>query len=261
MKIPLLENALSFIEEALSKAIKAEKDHTHWKFAALNLVQAIELSLKERLIREHAILIFSNIDSPKNTVNLDTALRRLQNIVKIKFSESDIGTIKKAADLRNRIVHFEFDLDIKEVKVIFAKLIGFLQHFHAIHLDSKLDEIIDPELWQEAVHIYEFAEELFKRAESIFKEKGINLGEIITCPNCEWDAFVIYNNENTCYVCGYYSDVCDCCDCGKLLFENEWHELQTGDEIYERFCTECYEGRIRDDDRYYHEMMAHFYGK
>jgi len=100
MKIPLLENAWSFIEEALSKAIKAEKDHVHWKFAALHLVQAIELSLKERLIREHPFLIFQNIDSPKNTVNLETALRRLQSMGKIEFSNSDIGTIKKASELR-----------------------------------------------------------------------------------------------------------------------------------------------------------------
>ena len=56
MKIPLLENALSFLEEALDKAVKAERDHVHWKFAILHLVQAIELSLKERLIREHNLM-------------------------------------------------------------------------------------------------------------------------------------------------------------------------------------------------------------
>ena len=37
-----------------------------------------------------------------------------------------------------------------------------------------------------------------------------------------------------------------CDDCGKLLFENEWYELQTGDERHELFCTECYEERIRN---------------
>ena len=48
---------------------------------------------------------------------------------------------------------------------------------------------------------------------------------------------------------------------GKLLFENEWYELQTGEERHELFCTECYEERIRNDGRYYHEMMSHFPGK
>ena len=261
MKITLLQNAYGFLEEALSKAIKAEKEPIHWKYAALNLVQAIELSLKERLKREHPILIFQKVDSPKNTVNLDAALNRFQKIATLKFSESDIGTISKASKLRNRIVHFEFDLNEKEVKLIFAKLLGFLSHFHAVHLESKLDESIEPDLWQEAVYIFEFSEELYRRAEKIFEDKGINLGEVLLCPVCEWDAFVIYNNENTCYVCGYYSNVENCKDCGTLIFENEWHELQTGDEIYDYFCTECYENRIREDDRYYHEMMSHFYGK
>ena len=61
MKISLLQNTYSFLEEALGKAIKAEKDQFHWKFAVLNLVQAIELSLKEKLRREYPILIFQNM--------------------------------------------------------------------------------------------------------------------------------------------------------------------------------------------------------
>ena len=69
MKISLLQNAYSFLEEALSKAIKAENEPIHWKFATLNLVQAIELSLKEKLSQEHPVLVFQQIDSPKNTVN------------------------------------------------------------------------------------------------------------------------------------------------------------------------------------------------
>ncbi len=261
MKITLLQNAYGFLEEALSKALKAEKESIHWKYATLNLVQAIELSLKERLKREHPILIFQKVDSPKNTVNLYTALSRLQQIANLKISQSDITTISKASELRNRIVHFEFDLNEKEVKLVFAKLLGFLSHFHAVHLESKLDESVEPYLWQEAVYILDFAEELYKRAEKIFEDKGINFGEILLCPACEWDSFSIHADENTCYVCGYFSDISDCGDCGKLLFENEWHELQTGDERYERFCTECYEELIRNDERYYHEMMSHFWGK
>jgi hypothetical protein len=128
-------------------------------------------------------------------------------------------------------------------------------------LDSKLDKIIDPFLWQEAVNVFEFAEELYKRAENIFKVKGISLDEILMCPNCERDSFSIHDHENTCYVCGYYSDICDCAGCGNLLFDNEWHELQTDDERYDHFCVKCYEERIRNDQRYYHEMMAHFWGK
>ena len=55
------------------------------------------------------------------------------------------------------------------------------------------------------IHILGFAEELYQRAEKIFKDKkGINFGEILICPACEWESFSIYDDENICYVCGYY---------------------------------------------------------
>ena len=262
MKISLLQNAYSFLEEALSKAIKAEKEPIHWKFATLNLVQAIELSLKEKLSQEHPVLVFQKIDSPKNTVNLDTALNRLQKIGGIQFSQADISAITKANQLRNEIVHYEFELNEKESKLAFAKLLGFMSHFHTVHIDSPLDSVIDYELWQEALTIFDYAEELFKRAEEIFAEKGIESYLVWTCSQCDWDAFVIQDDINTCYVCGYQSDIIECQDCNELHYIDDCHQLQTGDERFEYFCTECHEERIsEEDDRYYFEWMSHFHGK
>ena len=261
MKISLLKNAYSFLDEALSNAIKAEKDTIRWKYAILNLVQAIELSLKEKLRQEHPILIFQKIDTPRFTVNLCTALNRLQNISKLKLSKSDVTTINKAAGLRNQIVHFEFSIDEKRSKLIFAKLLGFLSHFHLSHLDTTLDQVLDPFLWQEALSVFEYAEELFNRALEIFKGQGIDPELAWTCPNCEWEAFITQDNINSCYVCGLQEEVSECAECGKELFQRECNELQTGDEIYENFCLECYENKIRKDEIYYHEMMSHFWGK
>ena len=62
LKFSLLENSHSFIAEAAQKAVEATNEPHNWKFAILNLVQAIELSLKEMLRREHPILIYKNID-------------------------------------------------------------------------------------------------------------------------------------------------------------------------------------------------------
>ena len=261
MKISLLQNTYSFIEEALSKAISAENDNMHWKFATLNLVQAIELSLKEKLCREHTMLIFQDIDSPKNTVNLSKAINRLQNILKIKFTDADIDVISKASKLRNQIIHFEFELNPKEIKLVFAKLLGFLSHFHTVHLDASLDQSIEANLWQTAINILEYAEELYTRASQIFKEKGFDPLTIWICPHCDMEAFVTQDEINTCYVCGYKADTVICPDCGEVFFLDECHELQTTENDYEYFCIKCYEKRLRDDDSYYSEMMAYFYYK
>ena len=257
----MLENAHSFLDEALSNAIKGEADTIRWKYAILNLVQAIELSLKEKLRQEHPILIFQNIDSPTLTVNLRTALNRLTNISRLKLSKSDVATINKAARLRNQIVHSEFSIDAKRSKLVFAKLLGFLSHFHLTYLDTALDQVVDRIHWQEALSVFEYAEELFNRTLELFKEQGIDPELALTCPNCEWEAFVTQDNINSCYVCGLQEEIGKCAECERELFQREWHELQTGDDIYDNYCLECYENRIRDEDNYYHEMMSHFLGK
>lgn len=47
LTLSLLQNAESFLAEGLSKAVLAERDVGEWKFAIFNLVQCIELALKE----------------------------------------------------------------------------------------------------------------------------------------------------------------------------------------------------------------------
>ncbi len=261
MKIILLRNAYDFINEALSNALKAETENIRWKYAILNLVQAIELSLKEKLRREHPILIFQKIDNPKFTVNLDTALNRLQNICKLKLSKPDIAAIKKAIALRNEIIHFEFSIDKKKCKLIFAKLLGFLSDFNLNHFGTPIDQVVDPVHWQEAVLISDYAKELFNRALELFKEQNIDDQFIWVCPNCEWETFVFQDEIDKCYICGLQEQVIECYVCKDLFFKRECHELEIQNGSYEDFCLECYEKTIQDDEIYYHEMMSHFWNK
>ena len=58
VKNELLENAYDSLNESLRLAERAEKQENAWKFAILNLVQAIELLLKERLYRENRLFIY-----------------------------------------------------------------------------------------------------------------------------------------------------------------------------------------------------------
>jgi hypothetical protein len=64
----LLDNAYDSVNESLRLAQRAETSERAWKFAILNLVQAIKLLLKERLYRENRLFIYDNIDKPRNTV-------------------------------------------------------------------------------------------------------------------------------------------------------------------------------------------------
>ena len=257
MKISLLENSHSFLKEALDKAVFSEKDPIQWKFAVFNLVQSIELSLKEKLRREHPALIYSDIDRLRNTVSIDQAINRLSKISKLYFSRSDIKTLTSAKKWRNLIVHYEFEINPKELKPLFAKLLGFLSYFHRKHLDDTLDNIVPTALWEKAIEIFEYSSELYERAKKLFNEEEIDSDLIWACEKCGWDAFVIQDIINTRYVCGWWANVIECPDCRENFFEDDCKELQTGDEQYELFCNDCYDRRENErlDEEYYQYMM------
>jgi hypothetical protein len=255
IKISLLENSHTFVEEALRKAVLAEKEPIQWKYAIFSLVQSIELMLKERLRREHSILIFQNIDNPHNTVGLDLAIDRLKRISSVQFSKNDLTAIETAKRWRNLIVHYEFEISPEELKLVFAKLLGFSMHFNKKEFNIYLDAEIKGNAWDEALSIFEYATELYERAKKTIVDEGIKLEFVWDCPSCGYDTFIIQDAINCCYVCGFTEDVFECPDCKDFYFESESREYQIGDEIFENYCRNCYDKRMHDDEMdYYHQM-------
>jgi hypothetical protein len=126
LKLNLVDNARSFIEEALNKAIQAEDAPHQWKFAIIHLVQGIELSLKELLRIEHPILIYRNIDNPRETVSQKEAIKRLVRLRSFELSEDENNALTMAITLRNNMIHHEYEVKPVEVKAAFSKLLGFL---------------------------------------------------------------------------------------------------------------------------------------
>ena len=238
VKLSLLQNAHSFLVEALSKAILAEKDSTQWKYAILNLVQAIELSLKELLRCEHPALIYRNVDKPGETVSLEFARLRLEKIAGVVFDKADVHSIETASNYRNQIVHYEFTFKDTDLKLVFAKLLGFLQQFHSTHLDQPLSKIIPSQLWQEAVGVLDYAKEFFERAQAKWKAEKIDPSLIWACRHCCWEAFVIQDNKNTCYVCGATDTVFECDECHRLRYWTPSSDFEKGGT---RICSHCIE--------------------
>lgn len=142
------ENSFDSLEESLAKVSDAEENVGAWKFAVVHIVHAIELMLKERLQREHRLLIFQNVDKPGTgerpgtTVSLETALSRLQN-AGIELNGDDLRAIGKAIEWRNRITHSEFSLFVDEVRANYALLFEFIHNFHLKELNIEvMDEIV-----------------------------------------------------------------------------------------------------------------------
>jgi len=234
----LLENSYNFLNYSLNEAIEAESKPEKWKYAILHLVQAIELILKERLRQEHPSLIFRDVDKQKDTVSLEYAASRLQKISKIEFDKNDLDTIWLATSFRNQIVHFEFSIEIVEIKSIYSKLIGFFQSFLLKQFKISLDNIVSEEIWSEAIKIIDYVDELLKRAEERFRDENIEENWVFECPKCHQYSFVIQDEINTCYVCGHIDQMEQCNWCEEYYYIDDMQTLNDYDD--KLYCNDCY---------------------
>jgi len=249
LSLSLSENAISFAEEALSNAVAAEENPARWKFAIFSLAQAVELSLKDLLSRQHPFLIYKNVDKPTRTVGIDQVASRLRHIANLELTPDESSALKTAVDVRNKIVHHHVDASIADLKLVFARLIGFLNDFHRKHLDDSLQDLVPDDLWQAGVKIREYGEEIFRRALEQMKADDIGDECLMTCPKCGWDALCAYEpKQDKCYVCGHIETVIVCERCQKLMLEGE-HE-EHGKKNYCWDCL-CY---ITDD--YWYEQSV-----
>jgi len=239
LKLTLLENSHSFLSEALAKAVAAERDPSQWKWAIFSLTQAIELSLKERLKREHPLLVFQNVDKPQLTVSLRDALTRLHKGCKLPMSQADRQAIHSATEWRNHILHFEFALSVAELKPAFAKLLGFIIHFHREHLDENLSAVIPGDLWTEAIKVQDYGKELFTRAQERFLKEKIDNDLVWVCLKCGWEAFVVQDDINTCYVCGTEEEVVECDSCHQLEYASKTEGTISGPEPEDHEMVVC----------------------
>ena len=103
IKMTLLENSYSFLNESLRAAGRSTTNSHAWKFAVLNIVQAIELLLKARLQQEHRVLVYENVDTKSRTVSLAQAVKRITEVAKIHLTTSELRTIRKASQWRDQI--------------------------------------------------------------------------------------------------------------------------------------------------------------
>lgn len=157
MKYKLLNNAYAFINEAILNSRKAKRNTHYWSFAILHTIQGLELLLKHILREEHSILVYENIDSPKNTVSLSKALERAIAIAQVNIDEQEKKIIQSAINQRNMIVHYEYDLKPEYFKKIFLQLFEFIHYFHFKHIKAELHDFIDEKLWRtEAELLAEF---------------------------------------------------------------------------------------------------------
>lgn len=151
----LLENAYDSFAESLDYVERSSADLSRWKFAVLNLVHATELVLKQRLLDEHPLLLWQDIDRPgRTTVSLEKSIDRLRS-AGVALEEEDTRAIRVAIKWRNSITHYEVDLVASEVRENYLLIFEFLDKFHEEHFDGSLSEHIPDAHVQTAMDLAE----------------------------------------------------------------------------------------------------------
>lgn len=249
LKLSLSENAVSFAEDALSNAVLADARPERWKFAILGLVQSIELSLKELLSRQHPFLVYKDVDNPKNTVGIEQAASRLRSIADVHLTSDESAALKTAVAIRNCVVHYQVDASLADLKLVFSRLLGFLNDFHRKHLDEPLQDAVDSDLWSAGAKLQEYGSELFRRALARMAEDKIDDDVTIPCPNCGWKALTPFDpHPERCYVCGSCESLSVCDRCQMIMLTGDDHEHSGKSYCWDCLCY------VTDD--YWYEQAA-----
>ena len=154
LQLSLIENAYDSFAESISYVEQANQNPTRWKFAVLNLVHAVELVLEQRLVDEHELLIWQDVDRPGKTVSLERALDRLKSI-RVTLEPSDVLAIQTAIRWRNAITHYEVNLITEEVRENYLLIFEFLDKFHEAHFSGSLSDHIPNDRVQTAMDLAE----------------------------------------------------------------------------------------------------------
>ena len=250
LKLNLLENAIDSLEEGVRKYLEWEKGNKKdLKFSVLNIAHFIELFLKYYVSEQHLLLIYNKpcerITNESKTISLDQAIQILENC-EVKIGKSIVSDAKKLKLLRNKIEHYEFELNINETQELIGKLIYDLIIFDKKHLDIKLNEHLPSALWSTLDHLSK-AYEL--KVESAISEAGKTGREIFICYSCGNNTQVVSEDgeKAICVYCDNWQIMGECClDCGKTF---PISHMRMWNEEYSHFiCEYCNEQFI--DDRF-----------
>ncbi|MEK5215366.1 hypothetical protein [Psychrobacillus sp. FSL H8-0487] len=208
LQLNVLDNGLDFINKCLYE-LEDSTDHApSIKYAVLHLNAGIELIFKARLSNDHWAFVFEDLNKAKydsyiegdfKSINLDTALSRLQHICKISISEQFISSIDRLKKTRNRIEHFQINENHYQLRAIIYDSLSYIvpfinREFPKIYGNSTFNEI------SKLLHSQE--NYLCERYKRIKNELTSNHSFKIDCPQCNQE-HTLDVDEEICIFCNY----------------------------------------------------------
>lgn len=250
IELSLLENGLDSLKEGIRFFFNGSHSTRDYKFAILLTFHGIELILKERLAREHRLLVFANIDSKtvaasSKTVPFEILIKRLLN-AGIPLNEESIKAFKELEDQRNRVQHSAVSLSEDFVKDAIGRTFKHLIMFMRDELGEELENHLvstDYKLLIEAINFYEERLRLARdemNEDIAQRDKDDPYYEVVECPDCGEECVAISDADRDkyvkCYFCSKRHFVDSCIRCSNFELVSI---MPDPDE--KGLCSECWD--------------------
>ncbi len=223
----LFENAIDSLAVGIF-FYQEYKDQMAHKHAILNIFHSIELLLKERLFREDPILIYrvaNKLFVKENsvTIGFDECLKRFRSIG-INLSNEELKAVRALKNKRNFITHHKFIPNEIEDENILGLSLQFIGNFLENHLDTRLKDEIQSELYYPIEEIVDSFEKRYlratKQAEDMVtpktKDDLCDPKNLAECPECGTETMACAHSGGYCTMCEGSFDIQNCPGCGNF---------------------------------------------
>lgn len=228
---PIYANAIDSFRVGCEHALSA-KNSSSRKQAILTIFHSIEMLLKERLFREHPLLIYRNpsakINDDSFTVGVKDALNLLDNIG-AGIHKEPRKWIEDLQKRRNRIEHHRYEEEEKDQEVI-SEAISFAFFFIEAVLEEEFHNDIGEELMRDIQPlIFKEKEQAWaamfrldlwlKKTWPSWNPEESDMPEefdgTLDCPICREEYLAICDQRPPfCYFCNTPVDAVECRECG-----------------------------------------------
>jgi len=238
----LVQNAESFLREAVAYVERGDKQG--WILAAVNLTAALELAFKAVLQSEHWTLVFEDVSRASavalrsgrfKSVSLEEAVRRCKDVVGVDLESRDMRYLEHLRDIRNRVLHYEFELNVEQAKSLVAHGLNIFFYLTTRHL--RTGKALAAEISARLVEFEGYVGERMRRLDPQLKKSRRPPNGFRECFECGQESLVVREDEIVCLFCGIRAasrDLAECsegdlgpcpnCDDGRLglrLFNND----------------------------------------
>jgi hypothetical protein len=252
-RLNLYENSIDSLNVGMRMYTDSLEDESMYKFSIIIISNFMELMLKHMVELKDPQLCFVKQNdlsaNKKRTITWDRALHILSGS---NIPEEELGFFEelrlfaeKLSDIRNNIVHFEFEYDTSLIRSLIVMVVAKLRKLY--NSVTKRDFIDD--VSEDTKKILETIKDEYQielhLAQTHAKEKANELethyDDCNFCGESE-TAVLLEADEIYCYFCEETDYEIECCRCTELCKISKMEclcEVENGDDLY--LCQSCSE--------------------